>query len=207
MRRQPYDAGRTDLERALRALAAEDRQVRVPPEVHATVMRGWDATTSVRPKRVPHHSWWIALAGAAAAGVLAATVFVSRDRPNPLPTGAAPFVETVPSSAGPDEKPREPETRVAKRPPRTRRRPSEAPAVRTTRTDDGIVLVADPVLDASALSVVRIRMPRSALPHLGIPIANPDATGSVDLEVLVGEDGIARTIRRALPVTESDPLE
>jgi hypothetical protein len=44
-------------------------------------------------------------------------------------------------------------------------------------------------------------MPRTALPTLGIAVADLDQSGWVDLEMLVGEDGAARTIRRAVPVT------
>jgi hypothetical protein len=40
----------------------------------------------------------------------------------------------------------------------------------------------------------------TALAPLGIPFVDPNDGGSVDLEILVGEDGVARTIRRAVPV-------
>jgi hypothetical protein len=63
-----------------------------------------------------------------------------------------------------------------------------------------MVLVADPLLDASATSIVRVRLSRTALVTLGIPLVEPNDGGTVDLEILVGEDGVARTIRRALPV-------
>jgi hypothetical protein len=33
------------------------------------------------------------------------------------------------------------------------------------------------------------------------PLLEPDDRRSVDLEILVGEDGVARTIRRAVPVS------
>jgi hypothetical protein len=62
------------------------------------------------------------------------------------------------------------------------------------------VLVADPILDATGASVVRVRVPRHALATLGFPVVEPDEGGSVDLEMLVGEDGVAYTIRRAMPV-------
>jgi hypothetical protein len=77
--------------------------------------------------------------------------------------------------------------------------PTEAPS-----RPQGIVLVADPVLDPSALTVVRVRVRRATLAHLGLTLADPDATGLVDLEVLVGEDGTARTIRRVVPVATAD---
>jgi hypothetical protein len=63
-----------------------------------------------------------------------------------------------------------------------------------------IILVPDPMFDASAASIVRVRMPRAALATLGIPMAEPHEGGLVDLEIVVGEDGFARTIRRATTV-------
>jgi hypothetical protein len=53
---------------------------------------------------------------------------------------------------------------------------------------------------ASAASIVRIRVRRTALMTLGIPLVEADDRGSVDLEMFVGEDGVARTIRRVVPV-------
>jgi hypothetical protein len=47
------------------------------------------------------------------------------------------------------------------------------------------------------LSVMRVRMSRSAFASLGFPILEPDAAGVVDVEVIVGEDGVAQSIRRA----------
>jgi hypothetical protein len=38
-------------------------------------------------------------------------------------------------------------------------------------------------------------MARSALATLGLPLPNPDAAALVDVDVFVGEDGIARAIR------------
>lgn len=80
------------------------------------------------------------------------------------------------------------------------RQPAAQPPDRAGSGSGGVVLVADPLLDASAATVVRVRVPRRALVSLGIPLTEPDAGGSVDLEMLVGEDGVARTIRRAVAV-------
>ena len=41
---------------------------------------------------------------------------------------------------------------------------------------------------------VHVRVPRSFLPLLGVPVLDPDAAGMVNLEVGVTEDGLARTI-------------
>jgi hypothetical protein len=40
-----------------------------------------------------------------------------------------------------------------------------------------------------------VRLPRTMLPMLGVPVINPDAPGTVNLEVTVGHDGLAHTIR------------
>jgi hypothetical protein len=79
-------------------------------------------------------------------------------------------------------------------PARARRRPVVSPA-----TGAAYVLVPDAYMDAP-LMMMRVRMPRSAFSRLGVPIANPDGDGMVDVEVLVGEDGVARSIRRATAV-------
>ena len=71
------------------------------------------------------------------------------------------------------------------------------PAVPATVPGEGVPLVIDPFGDPTALSVMRVRMSRSALASLGFPIMDPDAAGVVDVEMLVGEDGVARSIRRA----------
>ena len=42
---------------------------------------------------------------------------------------------------------------------------------------------------------VLVRLPRSMLPMLGVPIINPDAPGTVNVEVILREDGLAQTIR------------
>lgn len=61
----------------------------------------------------------------------------------------------------------------------------------------GYVLVPDPMADPAALQIMRLRMPRAGLANLGVPLVNPDADGLVDVELLVGDDGVARAIRRA----------
>src|SRR5262249_22829850 len=37
--------------------------------------------------------------------------------------------------------------------------------------------------------VVRVRIPRASLVALGVPIIDPDAPGTLDVELLVGDDG------------------
>lgn len=65
---------------------------------------------------------------------------------------------------------------------------------------------AGPLSDRAGLTVMRVRMSRSAFASLGFPIMEPDAAGTVDVEVIVGEDGVARSIRRAA-ITETSVIQ
>ena len=63
-----------------------------------------------------------------------------------------------------------------------------------------MTLAADPVRETESLQLVRIRMPRTELRALGIALIEPDASGLVDVDVLVADDGLPRDIRRIQPV-------
>lgn len=63
-----------------------------------------------------------------------------------------------------------------------------------------MTLAADPVRETESLQLVRIRMPRTELRALGIALIEPDASGLVDVDVLVADDGLPRDIRRIRPV-------
>jgi len=67
-----------------------------------------------------------------------------------------------------------------------------------------LVLVPE-LEDAGPLMLMRVRMTRREFSRLGVPISNPQGDGLVDVEVLVGEDGVARSIRRAVAVTWARP--
>jgi len=190
-----------DLERSLRALADEDGHAQVPPGVDAAVMRAWDvlAPSAQRGRRAPRH-----IAGPIAMGsmvVAAGIVMVALmlmdgapSEPNPPEPVAARVAErprVVNEVVSADSDRPAPRHRM----PRSRAR-GETPA---RRYDPGIVLVTDPMVDADTISIVRVRMPRTAIATLGIPLVEPNDGRLVDLEMLVGEDGIARTIRPAGP--------
>jgi hypothetical protein len=82
-----------------------------------------------------------------------------------------------------------------------RRGPSPAPA--PSMAPPVMTLAADPVFENESLQIVRVRMPRSALPALGIALVEPEAAGLVDVDVLVGGDGLPRDIRRVSAVRDS----
>ena len=73
-------------------------------------------------------------------------------------------------------------------------RPSTAVRAATTVT----ITLAFP----EALQVVRLRVPREALEPLGLVLFEPGAQGIVDVDLLVGEDGLPRDIRSVRTVQE-----
>jgi hypothetical protein len=189
-----------NLERSMRALADEDCHVQAPAHVHAAVMRTWDVMTpSAQHSRHGRRRLAAILAvGSLAAAVVAAVVMsrvpsepglaepvVARAPEEPRVVVSPPPADRDTPAQGHGQRPRRPRTRVETMAP---------------RPGAGMVFVADPILDASATKIVRVRVPRTALVTLGLPLVEPDDRGSVELEMLVGEDGVARTIRRAVPV-------
>ena len=73
----------------------------------------------------------------------------------------------------------------------------DAPPAPTSRA-------TDPAADTETVQLVRIRVPVGALLALGVTTTDPDASGVVDVDVTVGDDGLAREIRgiRAVPYAE-----
>jgi hypothetical protein len=59
-----------------------------------------------------------------------------------------------------------------------------------------ITLAVDPVLETETLQLVRVRVPRLALPAAGVVVSEPNAEGFVEVDVVVGEDGLPRDVRR-----------
>jgi hypothetical protein len=199
-----------NVEQSLRALAADDATARVPPHVDAAVMAAWEENCREYPGREPvarrtRMVLGIAMAGALAASLVAAAVVITWRGGNEArhmlgniapEKSVAPGVPEVVTGAialpRRVEQPRGVEQPMA--PARARRRQVVSPAAGAA-----YVLVPEAYMDAP-LMMMRVRMPRSAFSRLGVLIANPDGDGMVDVEVLVGEDGVARSIRRATAV-------
>jgi hypothetical protein len=64
-------------------------------------------------------------------------------------------------------------------------------------TADGstMVLVGEPILQGEPVRLVRMRIPASTLSALGVRSRAGDLDDAVDVDVIVGEDGVARAIR------------
>jgi len=188
------------VDEALRALAADDEHVSVSPRVHDAVLREWDQQHGVRKRRRMRHQpsrlVWVVVP-AAAALMLAAAGLQRESVRHPMPEAvprrnAVPIdVPAISSGRGPvlEESSRHAELvspiAVSTRPPAAVER------------SFGYVIVPGPLVDPSALHVVRARMSRAALASLGMPIVDPNVDGVVEVEMLVGDDGVAQSIRHA----------
>ena len=91
--------------------------------------------------------------------------------------------------------------------------PRTARVTRVVRNMDGNAPLADPPaavmnvtgapdVSVESLQLVRLRMPRTALQAFGVALIEPDATGLVDVDLVVGSDGLPRDIRRVRPVVD-----
>jgi hypothetical protein len=65
-----------------------------------------------------------------------------------------------------------------------------APSLATAPT---VILVGEPVRDGEQIRLVRMRMPASALHALGVT-STAALEDDVDIDVIVGEDGVARAL-------------
>ena len=58
-----------------------------------------------------------------------------------------------------------------------------------------------------ALQVIRVRIAASALDAFGVQVAGPMPAGLVDVDLVVGDDGWPRDVRRIRPVVAAAPPE
>ena len=68
-----------------------------------------------------------------------------------------------------------------------------APSSLAAETSPTVVLVGEPLLDGEQIRIVRMRMPATALHALGIR-STAASLDDVDVDVVVGEDGVARAL-------------
>jgi len=158
------------LARSLQMLAEIESGSKTPSRVETAVMERWDA---IQKRRVPSRTRRVVrVATAIAAGI---TIF-----------GALAWHNVT-----------------------VRLKPETTPTVRlkpdmTTESHyTTVAVVGGPLMADEPIRVVRMRVARSVLGELGIPSpaqrgAAPAAT--VDIDVLVGEDGVARGVR--VPISE-----
>jgi hypothetical protein len=166
------------LEESLRALAADDAAL-VPPHVDAAVMAAWDDLADRKgPRR---------------------TTIAEGPRRTAVWGWSQPWPAWVAACAGLVIA----AVLVTWSPPgeNAGRRIAASPA---PLMQDELVLVPE-LAGTGPLTLMRVRMTRREFSRLGVPISNPEGDGLIDVEVLVGEDGVARSIRRAVTVNWTGP--
>jgi hypothetical protein len=184
-----------------RAFAEGDAQVKAPSRVRRTVMEAWDTAPKGRvPARLGRSYGMPAVAAlAAAAAIIAVGVAVrdigrGSDGAKPAPVSRLPESAplTVPSRRA------EPDSNAG----RSQVTNQAGPPVRLTMTRDaderiGVVrFIADPTFETESLRIVRLRLPRTNLEAFGVALLEPETSSLVDVDVVVGDDGLPLEIRR-----------
>ncbi len=170
---------------ALRALAEQDRGLEAPPHVETLLLREY------RKRRVRSRFRKLALAGlAAAAGLMAVFLAISREQPKPVPPqrqqAQRPEIVAL----------EEPQPEIAAPPapkPVSKGRVASKAQPREVVTDFFPLLDVAPPFERGEL--LRVVVPASTMRRVGLPV-NPDRLGDrVYADVLVGQEGLARAIR------------
>jgi hypothetical protein len=180
-------------ETAWRAFAREDRQVPPLASLEARVLQRVRSGQHIRRRRGGRR-WWVS-----AAAMIGLTTMAGSWSGRPLPTPAEPHATlsavgvgiAAPYRVAIDAAPAR--VRQSAAPPRL---PAIDRAVLAELPPALMSLGAGPLGDAEPLQLVRLRLPRETLQALGVVLLEPDAGGLVDIDVLVGEDGLARDIRQ-----------
>jgi hypothetical protein len=159
---------------AWRQFTQEDAAITAPAELERRILAAWEALQH-RPRRSqpPGQSRFV-WAVAAVAGALLLAFALRGHRATP--------VTADPASSAASSVTRDIEE-VHRWPP--------APTPSAV-----ITLAVDPVLETETLQLVRVRMPRVALQAVGVVVSGPNAEGFVEVDVMVGEDGLPRDVRR-----------
>jgi hypothetical protein len=207
------------LGRELAALARATVPREAPPYVEAALRAAFRARNSAAPRAartmsVPIKAWTGLAAGLAAAvsvGIglglstrerahapaaartaVAATVAPTDDR-----KAAAPAATAASASDASTARTRPVRAHATRPASAAVRREAARPAGRRASAPDPYVpwLWADPTMEFDRGHVVRVGVPRSALASWGWPVEGDVADESVEAELLLGEDGVARAIR------------
>jgi hypothetical protein len=197
-----------DIDAAWRAFAKGDAQMKAPARIRVAVLAAWDAAPQDQTPAGSARSYWMVSVAAIAAALLVAvaglTVREKPQGPGRDTMVAVPAVPVTAAIAPPDAF--APPEMIAGPPPVIR---DAAPRVRLERTRAadpvdppmGMVrLIADRTFETESLRIVRVRVPRASLEALGVALLEPDTATLVDVELVVGDDGLPRQVRRILPV-------
>jgi hypothetical protein len=180
---------------ALRALARNEADVAPPPHLEARVMNAWDQEHARRARPHVRRAFWATAAIAAGIVLVATMVMMKSIDSQPIVLPDAPHhvasADTRRFVVGPTDDVRaEPAPVGAHRATRASTT-SVRPAARAEPVT--FVVVGEPPTTGEPVRVVRMRVAASRLAAFGFqPVAQND---SVDVELLVGDDGVARGLR------------
>lgn len=169
---------RVRLDAALGALARAEAAVDAPPHLEACVLAAFDAHHARRRSR---RRVWRPIAAAAAVMLLGGTVWLRDRTAEPAAPPAAVPAWPVPTPAAVA-----PATDVAAV-------AESAPPTTEVFRPPALIVVGEPVTPGEPLQLVRMRVAAADLAALGIE--PPPRAQRVELELLVGEDGVARGVR------------
>jgi hypothetical protein len=159
------------LSAGLRLLASESEAISTPQRVEARLMAAFRAAHDIGSAR-PLAWWRTPLAPWAVAGILAAglifTVLIAPKRRVEAPAAR----HTAPSRI-------------------------ELATLTTQESDDGFIPLPNaPQIDPNdEVSVVRMEFPRSAMLAVGLEVSPDQVSDTVEAEVKLGSDGLARAVR------------
>jgi len=190
------DPGHDRFTTAWRAFKEHDARIHAPAHLEAVVMAALRAPRRRRSTR-PRIAMAVAASLAAIAGVWTLSGTTRQHAPEPLrarmmpptPLPTAPIVRIA------HRRTLAPSHRRTLAPPHPR---TLAPATEETT----LLMVFDHASPTETLQLVRLRVPGEALLALGLAPFEPDASGLVDIDLLVGDDGLPKNIRRVRVLQE-----
>lgn len=183
------------IEALWQVFAEDDRALEAPsrlePHVLAVIARREEAHAAGGVGAV---SAAFALAAAVAVAV---AIWASREPQVPVPLDARkPVLAALPLP-------------VAPRPPGALSRRDGAPvaggdAIAAYEEAPVFIIMLEDIatLDTEPLQLVRLRVPQEALFGFGMALFEPDGSGLIDVDVLVGEDGLPREVRKVRKAQE-----
>jgi hypothetical protein len=168
--------------RAWQRFVDEESSRCAPAELQARVERALAAPQPARPRR----RYVVEIVAVAASISVAASWSIARSERNSPPladrlaAGAPQGLASYAATAVRDE------PRIVRSPVVTGRRHGRL----------SMSGASNPASSPEALQLVRLRLPRQALATLGLLLTDPESAGFVQVDVLVGEDGLPRNIRK-----------
>jgi hypothetical protein len=176
-----------NLAKLLQTASAEGRRLEAPPALETSLLNAFRRETAARGHAAGRgkFGWRLAAAWAGAGVVLAAcvlVVLVSRAPDRGAPTAvrgsaAAPAATVVQAAANESAE-------------------SPVPSSQSSLTSGFVpVPYAGSLGPGGAAVIVRVRLPRSSLAELGYPVNEIPSQGTVQADLVLGEDGWPRAVR------------